>query len=240
MAESELNSGRGAIIRHLLRSATTAALATLMPEEKQPYASLVLMATDPSGRPLLLLSDLAVHSRNITRTAEVSLLVSANAPGRDPLTEPRVSLVGTLLRNESEGLKERYLRRYPSARDFAGFADFHLYRMEVARAHLVAGFGEIHWLDAIDFLLPAGFLDDMQSEADILDHMNGDHGAAIQDLAAAGTGGQSRECEMTGIDAEGFDLRRDWSYQRILFENPVSTAIDIRKELVHMVKKARN
>ena len=235
-----MNSGRGAIIRHLLRSATTAALATVMPEEKQPYASLVLMATDPSGRPLLLLSDLAVHSRNIARTAEVSLLVSAKAPDRDPLTEPRVSLEGTLLRREEDSLKERYLRRYPSARDFAGFADFHLYRMEVTRAHLVAGFGEIHWLEAADFLLSPGFLDEMPAEADILDHMNGDHGAAIKDMAVASSGIQSGEWEMTGIDAEGFDLRADWNYQRILFETPVSTAIDVRKELVHMVNKARN
>ena len=129
---------RALTIRGLLRGATTASLATNMAEDANPYASLVLVATDPAGRPLMLLSDMAVHSRNIVKNSNVSLLIAEEPNGRDPLTLSRVSIEGTLGIIEDAKITERYLRRFPSARGFVGFKDFNLYRMEVRRGHLVA------------------------------------------------------------------------------------------------------
>ncbi|MFC4271717.1 DUF2470 domain-containing protein [Sneathiella chungangensis] len=240
MMDSATTDARAATVRKLLRTATTASLATAMPTGAQPYASLVLMATDPQARPLLLLSDLAVHSKNIAAGPAVSLLIAEDPADRDPLTLPRISLEGSLRKVEDSGLLARYVNRYPSARDFAGFRDFNLYRMEVARAHLVAGFGDIHWIDARDFLLDPGFPTDIDVESDIIEHMNKDHADAVQTLAAAAGPEPDGAFEMCGVDRDGIDLRCGWRYRRILFDAPVSTPGDVRKSLVRMLNNERN
>ncbi|WP_339633184.1 DUF2470 domain-containing protein [uncultured Sneathiella sp.] len=230
---------RALTIRGLLRGATTASLATNMAEDANPYASLVLVATDPVGRPLMLLSDMAVHSRNIVKNSNVSLLIAEEPNGRDPLTLSRVSIEGTLGIIEDAKITERYLRRFPSARGFVGFKDFNLYRMEVRRGHLVAGFGDIHWVDESDFLLPPGFLDDIDVEMDVVDHMNTDHLDAVQELCNT-HGNDTEDFEITGIDREGIDFRCGWTYQRILFDEPVSSPDSIRTKIIEMLKNVRN
>ncbi|MEX1035533.1 MAG: DUF2470 domain-containing protein [Sneathiella sp.] len=230
---------RARTIRNLLRGATTASLATRMADGASPYASLVMMATDPAGRPLLLLSDMAVHSRNIAKNPNISLLIAEEANGRDPLTLARVSIEGTLGVIDDPALMERYLRRFPSARGFASFKDFNLYRMDVRRGHLVAGFGDIHWLDQGDFLLSPGFLDDIGVEMDVIAHMNTDHQDAVQELCRASED-SAEPFEITGIDCEGVDFRSGWKYQRILFKTPVSSPNDIRTRIMEMLKNVRN
>ena len=239
MLDSTEIQTRARTVRNLLRGATTASLATSMAEDATPYVSLVMVATDPVGRPLMLLSDMAVHSRNIARNNNVSLLIAEEPDGRDPLTLSRVSIEGTLGIIEDAKLTERYLRRFPSARGFVGFKDFNLYRMDVRRGHLVAGFGDIHWLDKDDFLLAPGFLDDIDIETDVVDHMNADHPDAVQELCGA-EGSGADAFEITGIDREGIDFRSGWTYQRILFDEPVSSANDIRTKIIEMLKIVRN
>ncbi|PHQ72313.1 MAG: hypothetical protein COB93_00730 [Sneathiella sp.] len=232
---------RGRNVRSLLRRATTAALGTIMPETTAPYCSLVIVATDPISRPLLLLSDLAVHSRNIAATSDVSLLISSTAENTDPLTEPRVTMQGRIVRNKDKTAAQRYLRRYPSAREFAGFSDFHFYQFEPTRAHLVAGFGQINWLEAADFLLPPHFFGSDEVELDIIDHMNRDHRSAVQEIAAMSPNGQPREgWDVIAIDPEGMDLRAGWQYKRILFRAAVSTPDEVRAQLVQLLRGARN
>ena len=240
MMESTEITKRGRTVRALLRNATTASLASSMSTNVHAYASLVLMATDQQGLPLLLLSDLAVHSRNIVKNPNVSLLVSEAPENRDPLTLPRISVEGSLERVESAALKERYLRRYPSARDFMSFADFKLYQMTVSRAHLVAGFGDIHWLDKDEFLLNTGFLDNIDVETEIIDHMNSDHADAVQELISASTDKKGGNWELCGIDVEGMNFRKNWQHERILFNAPVSNANDVRAALIAMLNNVRN
>lgn len=234
-----LNEKRGRLVRSLLRQSSTVALATKMSEDGAPYASMVLMANDARGRPLLLLSDLAVHSRNVKAAPKISLLVTAPGGEADPLTEARASLEGRLDVIEDAAALHRYLRRYPSANDFAAFADFHLYRMEISRAHLVAGFGEIHWVPGNVLTLDPDFLGQEGMEEDILDHMNADHADAVALLFGANED-TAGEVMMCGLDREGFDLRRGWEYKRILFDAPVSSSSEVRSALVKMVKNARN
>ncbi|USG61341.1 DUF2470 domain-containing protein [Sneathiella marina] len=227
--------------RSLLRSATTASLGTNMVEGQNAYCSLVMVATDPAGCPLLLLSDLAVHSHNIAHSPQVSILINEPLDNIDPLTQPRATFQGRLAATHDDQLMRRYLRRYPSAERFAGFADFQLYRLIIERVHLISGFGEIHWIDGIKVIVPPHFLNIEESETDILDHMNTDHVSAIQTLA--GNHGQIKglqEWKIVGLDPEGFDLLSEWRYQRILFENSVSNANEVRQEFVRMVKNARN
>jgi heme iron utilization protein len=142
-------------VRELLQAADRAALATSLPAatyQAWPYASLVLMAAASDGSPILLLSDLSEHAKNIGADNRVSLLIDGTAGRKDPLTGPRVTLLGRAVRSKDAGLKARFLARQPAAKLYAGFGDFHIYRIEVTQAHFVAGFGRIHWIGAAEII----------------------------------------------------------------------------------------
>lgn len=142
-----------ALCQSIIRKAERATLATVAAKGKGgvggpwPYASLVLTACDEAGNPLLLISDLADHTRNIRTDRRVSLLYDDTAGLDDPLTGPRVTLQGEAEQVEKEPLLQTYLARHPTADTYANFADFHLFRVRPVRAHLVAGFGRVYWVE---------------------------------------------------------------------------------------------
>ncbi len=143
------------LVRKLLRGADRAALATSLPSaayQAWPYASLVLMAAAKDGSPILFISDLSEHAKNIAADNRVSLLIDGTAGLKDPLTGPRVSILARAVRADQPELKARFLARHAGAKIYAGFADFHVYRLEVTRAHFVAGFGRIHWIEAAEII----------------------------------------------------------------------------------------
>lgn len=146
----------GATVRRLMAEARQATLATALARDGsgRPYASLVLVAPAADGSPILLLSDLAEHSRNLERDARAALLFDGTAGLDDPLTGPRVSILGQVRpvtdRAEVAGLKAIFQSRHPGAAAYADFTDFRVYRMAVESAHFVAGFGQIHWLSAAE------------------------------------------------------------------------------------------
>jgi putative heme iron utilization protein len=109
-----------------------------------PFVSLVLPALDAGGRPLLLLSDLSDHARNLKRDPQASLLFDGTAGLAEPLTGPRLTLIGRVSLADDSDNRARYIAAQPSANDYAGFGDFHLYRFAIAEGLLVAGFGRIH------------------------------------------------------------------------------------------------
>jgi putative heme iron utilization protein len=208
-----------------------------------PYASLVLLAVEPTAAPLLLISDLAEHTRNIRADPRVALLVDGTAGLADPLTGARASLLGRALpcdpgQADTSQAMARYVARHPSAALYAGFRDFHLFRVELAAAHLVAGFGRIHWAPA-DAILhpPAPAL--AESEPGIIAHMNADHADAL-DLMAGAAGLRDTGWQMTGIDPEGIDLRRAGEVGRVVFGAPVTDAATARAELVRLARAARD
>lgn len=139
--------------RRLALSLDRGSLATRLARDDQPgllpghpYVSLVLLAWEESGlTPLLLLSDLADHSRNLKADPAAALLLDGTAGLAEPLTGPRLTLLGRV-EAADPALLPRYLERHPSAAGYAGFRDFRLYRLQVEGAHLVAGFGRIAWL----------------------------------------------------------------------------------------------
>lgn len=132
--------------RALMRGQATAALGTVM--DGAPYVSLVLVAFDADGAPLLLLSRLAQHTRNILADPRVSLLFDGTAGLEDPLTGPRLTVLGAATVHPDPEARARYVARHPSAAAYAGFSDFDLYSVTIERAHLVAGFGQIRWIAA--------------------------------------------------------------------------------------------
>lgn len=142
------------LVRNLLRAADRASLATSLPADYQawPYASLVLTTAAKDGSPILFISDLSEHAKNIAADNRVSLLIDGTAGLKDPLTGPRVSILGRAVRADLPELKTRFLARHAGARIYASFTDFHVYRLEVTRAHFVAGFGRIHWIEAAEII----------------------------------------------------------------------------------------
>lgn len=146
----------GAVVRRLMRAARHAALATALARDAsgRPYVSLVLVAGARDGSPILLLSDLADHSRNLKAEPRAALLFDGTAGRADPLTGPRASVLGRMEPVGDEAAarhgKALFLARHPGAAAYADFTDFRLYRMTVESAHLVAGFGRIHWLTAAE------------------------------------------------------------------------------------------
>jgi putative heme iron utilization protein len=227
-------------VRDLVRGLDRAALATALPVggAAWPYASLVLAAVDHDLSPILLLSDLAEHTKAIAGDDRVSLLFDGTHGLDQPLTGPRVTLVGRAVRTDDPRLGRRFLARHPDAEIYAGFRDFRFYRVAVERAHLVAGFGKISWMSAEELkAVPAGGL--AESEAGIVAHMNEDHADALQLYAGKLLGLPGHDWRMTGIDPEGIDLRRGGRVARLAFDVPLGAASEARKVLVGLVTKAR-
>ena len=238
---------RGQLCRSLLRRQAHAVLATSLPDgaDSRPYASLVAVACDLDASPLLLLSDLAQHSRNIATDRRVSLLFDGGGNASpDPLAAPRVSLLGEATRCDDPRLLARFVARHPSAAGYAGFGDFHLYRVAIGRGHLVAGFGRIAWVESGELRFAADTSAVAQAETGILAHMNADHADAVALYAAhllhrGGTG-----WKMTGFDPEGIDLACDTEGTRLDFADFLDTgpALDplaARQALVKLAVLAR-
>src|SRR5687767_12085761 len=135
--QSDFDPRRAA--KRLLREGRSGALATLMQGSGDPYCSLVNIATAADGAPLLLISRLAVHTKNILADTRVSLMIDERKEG-DPLQGARVMLVGTATATDDTEVRRRYLERQPEAEMFVGFADFAFYRLALKSTHLVAGF----------------------------------------------------------------------------------------------------
>lgn len=236
---SPTESDPGQTVLRLLRSQGKAALATIDRALGEPYASLVQVAVDHEASPLLLISDLADHTRNIAQDARVSVLFDGTGGWKSPLAGPRVSVQGRAVPDARPDALRRFTARHPDAAMYAGFKDFHLLRIEVTRAHLVAGFGQIHWLEPARFLPPAGSLAELaRAEPEILEHMNSDHRDAVQ-LYATLLGATGDGWVMTGVDRDGADLRRDAEVLRLWFDKPAASAEAVRVELVRLVKRAR-
>ncbi len=235
----------GAAARALIRTTGRATLATALATGPAgggwPYASLVMAACDHDASPLLLISELAVHTQNVAADGRASLLFDGTAGLDNPLTGARVTVLATLVRCDRAGLRARYLARHPDAAEYAAFGDFGLYRMAVERAHLVAGFGVIHWITAAALLFDtSGAAELAAGEADIVAHMNAaDHAEAVTLYATALLGRAGAGSMMTGIDPEGVDLRRGAEAARLDFESPIATAAAARETLVALAARAR-
>jgi putative heme iron utilization protein len=147
MPMDEMPESPALTARRLIEGSRHAVLCTAM-GNGAPYGSLVAVAQDETGAPLLFLSDLAEHSENLRSDTRAALVYrQPDGPG-DPLSRPRVTAVGRVQRENGQDRLAHYLARHPEAERYATFRDFNLYRMTVERAHLVAGFGRIQWIEA--------------------------------------------------------------------------------------------
>ena len=225
--------------KKLLREGRSGALATLMAGTGDPYCSLVNVATAIDGSPLLLLSKLALHTKNILADARVSLMLDERKPG-DPLEGARVMLMGTIAVTSDPAARAAYLRRQPEAEMFLGFADFAFYQIALTRAHLVAGFGRI-----VD-LTPGDVLTDVsdaralvEAETGAIAHMNADHAEACRLYATKLLGGPNGDWRCVGIDPEGLELQDGRMALRLNFPQRVTAPGPLRAVLKQLAEQAR-
>jgi heme iron utilization protein len=225
--------------KKLLREGRSGALATLMPGSGDPYCSLVNVATAADGAPLLLISRLALHTKNVLADARVSLMIDERKEG-DPLQGARVMLMGTAAATEDPDARRRYLDRQPEAEMFAGFADFAFYRVALKAAHLVAGFGRIVDLKPQDILTEIGDAAELvAAEPDILAHMNEDHAEACRLYATKLLGAPDGEWRCVGCDPEGLELQHGRTALRLAFPQRVRAPGEVRQVLKQMAEQAR-
>ena len=229
------------VIRRLMREARFAALGTLE-ADGAPYASLVAVAPDADGAPVLLLSGLARHTRNLQRDPRASLLLSAGTAG-DPLNAPRASLLGRIAVTAEAEARGRFLARHAEAGQYADFADFGFYRLDLREAHLVEGFGRIVTLPASGLLTSWEGAEAVRVAAEgVIDHMNADHADAVQ-LYATRLLGEPEAPDgvwrMIGLDPEGCEIAAGDKVRRLDFPQRVIDVAAVRKVLVALVTQAR-
>lgn len=230
------------VSRRLLRSAQTGALATVMPDTGAPFASLVTLATDPAGAPLLLLSDLAVHTRNIKADPRISLLVEEDFTG-NPLACTRVTISGIarkVLDADRASVRRRFIAKHPDSAFHSEFEDFAFYSIEIDTLHLVAGFGRIIDITAKDVLIDCRDCADLlEAEAAAVAHMNDDHRDAIELYATKLADAPPGDWRITGLDPDGLDLRLENSTCRVAFPDRVRGAGPLRSVLKRLADQAR-
>jgi putative heme iron utilization protein len=230
------------LAKSLLRRRREGALATLLRASGAPYCSLVNLASHPDGSPILLISRLAVHTRNLLSDPRVSLMLDERAEG-DPLEGARIMLLGQAIEAKPADVplwRRRYLAAHPAAEDYIDFTDFSLFRIETSAAHLVAGFGRI-----VD-LVPGEFLTDLsgadgllEAEPSAIEHMNADHLGTMNLYATTLLGAAEGDWRCTGLDPEGLDLQCGRSTLRVAFPARVDTPAGLRDTLKRMADIAR-
>ena len=226
--------------RTLIRRAFKGSLASLDSPSGAPYASLITLATDAGGAPLLLISTLARHTRNLVEDPRASILIDGTDAASDPLQGARLTLSGKAEKVNGEAERRRFLARHPEAELYADFPDFSFWRLALEGAHYIGGFGRIVDLAASDLLVSLEGADALlEAEPGILAHMNEDHTDAIALYALAFTGGDPGPWRMTGIDPDGCDIALGPDGRRIAFATRVLTPGDARKELVRLAEEAR-
>jgi putative heme iron utilization protein len=233
-----------AVARALLRAGRAATLATLDRNTGHPFASLVNVATDRDGSPLILASRLATHTANLEADARASLLIAEGGKG-DALAHPRLTVLGAFRpvgredANEPK-LRRRFLLRHPKSELYAGFADFGFWRMDVASAHLNAGFGRAADLTAADVLDDFNDAKDLaEAEEGALAHMNEDHAQACRLYATRLLKAADGNWRCVGIAPEGMELQCAAEAAWLPFPQRIKTPGELRAILRQLADEAR-
>jgi heme iron utilization protein len=209
-----------------------------------PFGSLMPFALDSSGRPIFLISSMAMHTQNLNADPKCSLFVAQPSADDDPLGAARVTLIGDALPVPAADLaaaREVYEAHHPNSRYWVDFPDFSFYRLQPAELYYVGGFGVMGWVDAKEYEVASS--DPLAASAPgILAHMNADHVDSMILLARAHAGLEATEAAMTSIDRLGFTLRlktaEGMKGTRINFPGEVRTSQETRKVLVEMVRRS--
>ena len=233
--------------RSLVYLGWTGMLSTLSQKRPgHPFGSLMPYALDGRGRPLFLISAMAMHTQNLQVDPRASLLVIQPGWTGDPLAAGRVTLMGEAIPvpdTEAPEARKTYLARHPNAQYWVDFEDFGFYRLEVADVYFVGGFAAMDWVAAADYL--AARPDPLADAAvGIIEHMNRDNADALVTLARVLAGAPADEASMVAVDRLGFKLRIKSGARlhsvRIAFPREVTTPEACRGALIEMLRRARS
>jgi putative heme iron utilization protein len=233
-------------VRTLISLTSIATLSTISRKHAGfPFGSLMPFALDSLGRPIFLISNMAMHTQNLKTDSRCSIFVGQEGADGDALGSPRATMIGKaepIPAGDVADARTRYLARHENSRYWVDFSDFSFFRLQPIDLYYVGGFGVMGWVEAEDYELAAP---DPLAEAapEILSHMNADHVDSMVLLARTHAQLEAREVTMTSVDRLGFSLRVKTSEgikgARINFLHEVATPQDARIELVEMVRQAR-
>lgn len=233
-------------VRTLVSLASVATLSTLSRKHPGfPFGSLMPFALDPAGRPIFLISNMAMHTQNLKTDPRCSLFIGQALADGDPLGASRATMIGhaePVGENENASVREIYLSRHENSRYWADFPDFGFFRLQPIDLYYVGGFGVMGWVEAKDYGEAAP---DPLAEAapGILAHMNADHVDSMVLLARSQARIEAAEATMTAVDRLGFNLRLKtddgMKSARINFPREVSSPQDTRTILVEMLRQAK-
>jgi heme iron utilization protein len=227
----------GTAARRYLRRHHAGMLATLSKRlGGYPFGSVVPFVLDHHAQPVVLVSRLAEHTKNMTADPRVSLLVHDAAA--DVQTAARLTLVGDAAPvPEPATVATRYLRRFPEAQGLLDLGDFTFWRLRTTFVRHIAGFGAIRSITPESFAPPENRL--AEAEDEIVAHMNADHGDALRGYCRHATGVEPSNAVLIGIDCDGLDVRADGALVRIEFDAPVANAGKAREALAALARRTR-
>jgi putative heme iron utilization protein len=209
--------------------------------EGYPFGSVVPYVLDHEACPVLLISRLAEHTKNLAGDARVSLLIHEPAENvGDVQAQARVTLIGRAERIENpEQIEPRYERYFPATRGYRTQLDFEFWRIVPVTLRAIAGFAKVHWVSREAYAPPTGAIAIAEDEPSILEHMNTDHAHTLRDYCRLQNLGEVTTAEMIGIDCDGFDVNADGKSLRFNFDEPVTSATAMREALIALAQKAR-
>jgi putative heme iron utilization protein len=234
---------RARTLTHMQRIGSLSTLSRKQPGF--PFGSVMPYSVDGQGRPIFLISSMAMHTQNLKADSRASLLVTQPGADGDPLGASRVTLIGSIIPVPEPDLaqsRELYLARYANSRYWVDYEDFSFYRMEVVDLYYVGGFGVMGWIAAAEYgaAQPDPLADSSQG---IIEHMNADHADALALLARSVAGIDATKAVMTAVDRLGFHLRLNTTEgmrgARIAFPREARSPEEVRSVLVAMVEQAR-
>ena len=230
-------SEQGQEARHFTRGQLSGVLSTLSKRlDGHPFGSVSPFMLDHAGQPVILISDIAEHTKNIEADPRVSLIVQPYSP--DMQVTGRVTVIGRAERLADKApLGPRYLRYFPQAAQYFAMHDFNFYRIVPLKVRWIGGFGRIFWIDPDAFLVDPGHL--TEAEPGIVEHMNADHGDTLRAGCRHVHGVRADTADMIGIDPDGFDVRTDEGLLRFAFETPVFDAESARHALIALARTWR-
>jgi putative heme iron utilization protein len=196
-------------------------------------------AADDLGRPVFLISNMAMHTQNLHQDKRASLLITQPGVIGDPLGAARLTVIGGVEVVAAAEVRDLYLSRYESARYWEDFTDLAYYRLEVEGVYYIGGFGVMGWVPATEYAAAAP--DPLATVApDIIQHMNSDHSDALRRIAGKDAGETPDEASMTSIDRLGFHVRLKTGERvhgrRIAFPREVRDLNAARTVLIEMVR----
>jgi putative heme iron utilization protein len=218
--------------RRLLLKETFGVLSTIsLDVPGYPFGSIAPYCMDEQCRPIIYISNIAQHTRNIIADPRVSLTVVEYSGSADVQAEGRITCIANARQvPETEAAaRERYFRYFPSSRQYDQTHDFAFFRLELVRVRFIGGFGQIFWVEPSEFMEPNPF--SAVQELRIVEHMNNDHRDALNYYAGGTT------AVMAGIDSEGFDVLAAGKKLRFEFDTPVRNMEQARQALVAMAKR---